>query len=91
VHVNIFDGEDDVSITGQFFSNSAPGLVGTGDAFFVEAGCSPLIQCISDNIHVEWSTAVDPSGGFPSIAFQFGSDPESLGFFPQDNAGQHVG
>ena len=76
-HINIFGGEDDVRVHGQFISNSADGK---GDSFvgLVEPGigCN-LIQddCFSDILHVVWSVA----NNVATFRADFGSDPESLG------------
>ena len=80
-HVNIFNGEDDIRVTGSFFTTSAAGLTGDSFAAMLEPGCVGG-ACVSDFIHVSWSTR--PSSGQFNIAdfvAEFGSDPESLGFF----------
>ena len=76
-HMNIFGGEDDVRVHGQFISNSADG---SGDSFvgLVEPGigCS-LTQnnCFSDILHVFWTV----NNHIADFTADFGSDPESLG------------
>jgi hypothetical protein len=80
-HVNIFDGEDDIRVTGSFFTTSAAGLSGDSIAAMLEPGCGGVV-CVSDYIHVSWSTREGP-GQFAIADFvaEFGSDPESLGQF----------
>ena len=79
-HINIFGGEDDVRVEGQFISNSADG---SGDSFvgLVEPGIGCTLtqrDCFSDILHVVW-TVIDHVADFRA---DFGSDPESLGTCP---------
>ena len=76
-HMNIFGGEDDVRVQGQFFSNSANG---SGDSFvgLVEPGLGCNLtqtDCFSDILHVVWSV----SGGVATFTADFGSDAEGVG------------
>ena len=79
-HMNIFGGEDDVRVHGQFISNSADGK---GDSFvgLVEPGIGCNLtqnNCFSDILHVVWSVA----NNVATFRADFGSDPESLGTCP---------
>ena len=83
-HMNIFGGEDDVRVQGQFISNSADGK---GDSFvgLVEPGigCSlTRTDCFSDVLHVVWTV----TNHVADFRADFGSDPESLGTCPQCTA-----
>ena len=92
VHTNIFNGEDDIRVTGSFFSNTAAGLSGDSYAAMLEPGCVGNV-CASDYIHVAWTSRADTSGAFPSIidiTAEFGSDPESLGGFICGAQGQCI-
>ena len=76
-HMNIFGGEDDVRVHGQFISNSADS---TGDSFvgLVEPGLGcDLIQrdCFSDILHVFWTV----SNHIADFTADFGSDREGPG------------
>jgi hypothetical protein len=79
-HTNIFNGEDDIRVTGQFYSNSPAGLHGDSVAVMLEPGCVGDV-CASDYIHVVWDTGQSPVALFSIVTIQadFGSDPESLG------------
>ena len=76
-HMNIFNGEDDVRVHGQFISNSNDS---SGDSFvgLVEQGigCS-LSQrdCFSDILHVFWTV----TNHVADFTADFGSDREGLG------------
>ena len=48
--MNIFNGEDDIRVTGSI-TNSAAGLSGDSLAMMLEPGCVGDI-CVSDYIHV---------------------------------------
>ena len=76
-HMNIFGGEDDVRVHGQFISNSADG---SGDSYvgLVEPGigCSlTRLDCFSDFLHVVWSVTNHTA----TFTADFGSDPEAVG------------
>ena len=76
-HMNIFGGEDDVRVHGQFISNSADG---SGDSFvgLVEPGigCSlSQTNCFSDILHVFWTV----TNHVADFTADFGSDPEAVG------------
>ena len=77
-HMNIFGGEDDVRVQGQFISNSADG---SGDSFvgLVEPGIGCTLtrtDCFSDILHVVWTV----TNHVADFRADFGSDPGSLGF-----------
>ena len=79
-HVNIFGGEDDIRVTGSFFTNSAAGLQGDSLVIMLEPGCVGNL-CASDYIRVQWVTR-EVAGALFAVAdliAEFGSDPESLG------------
>ncbi|MBI3368464.1 MAG: PEP-CTERM sorting domain-containing protein [Burkholderiales bacterium] len=80
VHTSIFGGEDDIRVTGSFFSFSAAGLTGDSLATLLEPGCTGTL-CASDYIHVRWTTRAAPGTPFSivDIVAEFGSDPEALG------------
>ena len=69
-HMNIFGGEDDVRVTGQFFTNSPDGAGGNTTGLF-EPNLPGGIA--SDVIRSTWSV----SGGIATITLDFGSDPAS--------------
>jgi len=81
-HVNIFNGEDDIRVTGSFLSNSAAGLSGSSVAAMLEPGCVGNV-CASDYIRVAWTSRASAAGNLSiiDITAEFGSDPESLGGF----------
>ena len=76
-HMNIFGGEDDVRVQGQFISNSADS---SGDSFvgLVEPGIGCTLtrtDCFSDILHVVWTV----TNHVADFTADFGSDRESLG------------
>ena len=81
-HINIFGGEDDIRVTGSFFSNVAAGLSGDSFAAMLEPGCVGDV-CASDFIHVQWSSRAVAGANFNvvDIIAEFGSDPGALGNF----------
>ena len=84
VHDHRFGGEDDVTVTGSFFSNSAVGLSGGGTLGIGahELGC-PEAFCLSEFMITQWSTRSNGGGPGNSIAdlvIQFSSDPEVNNF-----------
>jgi hypothetical protein len=79
-HVNIFNGEDDIRVTGSFFTNTAAGLSGDSFVALLEPGCVGDV-CASDFIHVTWTTRAGAPFTIADITADFGSDPESLGGF----------
>lgn len=89
-HLNIFGGEDDIRVTGSFFTNSAAGLQGDSLVIMLEPGCVGNV-CASDYIRVQWLTRHDPITGALQVAdiiAEFGSDQESpLG--PSDCISNH--
>lgn len=84
-HMNIFGGEDDVRITGSFFTNSQAGLTGGGTMFMIEP--PPLGPCqpgsppgcgfgtVSDIVAVSWSTRAGGEFNIADITVDFASDP----------------
>ena len=79
-HTNIFGGEDDIRVTGSFFTNSAAGLTGDSIMAMLEPGCVGNV-CTSDYVHVSWTTRVGGVFNIADIVLEFGSDPEQLGNF----------
>ena len=81
-HTNIFGGEDDIRVTGSFFSNVQAGLSGDSFAAMLEPGCVGDV-CASDFIHVQWSSRAVAGANFNvvDIIAEFGSDPGFLGTF----------
>ena len=81
-HMNIFGGEDDIRVTGSFFTNTAPGLTGDSLAALLEPGCVGD-NCVSDIVHVSWTTRAVAGANFAvaDIIAEFGSDPGANGFF----------
>ena len=82
VHGSFFGGEDDIQVSGSFFTTSAAGLTGTSIMAMLEPGCVGSL-CASDFIRVTWTTRAVAGAAFrvADIVAQFGSDPESLGSF----------
>ena len=81
-HTNIFGGEDDIRVTGSFFSNTLAGLSGDSFAAMLEPGCVGN-QCLSDVIRVQWTSRAVSGSIFNviDIIAEFGSDPGALGNF----------
>ena len=81
-HVNIFGGEDDIRVTGSFFTTTAAGLSGNSQVGLLEPGCTGDL-CLSDIIRFVWSTRAVAGANFrvADITAEFGSDPEVNGFF----------
>ena len=70
-HMNLFGGEDDVRITGRFFTNSPNGQ-GGNTAYLFEPGTSDGVRAkASDIIRSSWTVA----GGIAQLTIDFGSDP----------------
>ena len=83
-HTDIFGGEDDVRVSGQFISNT---IEGTGDSWvgLVEPGLGCVLGqdgCYSDILHVYWSV----TDTIATLTADFGSDPERLGTCGQCSA-----
>ena len=71
-HHNIFGGEDDVTITGQFITNSPDGSSGGNTINLLEPGTfNGTDYLVSDIIRSSWSV----SGRTATITIDFGSDP----------------
>ncbi len=71
-HQNIFGGEDDVTITGQFITNSPDGSSGGNTVNMLEPGTFDGAEfLVSDIIRSTWSV----SGRTATITIEFGSDP----------------
>ena len=78
-HHNIFGGEDDVTITGQFISNSPDGSSGGNTVNLLEPRTfNGTDYLISDIIRSSWSV----SGRTATISIDFGSDPPSCDVNP---------
>lgn len=72
-HKMVFGGEDDLSLTGQFFTNSEAGTSGNSIAGLIEPGLGGA----SEYVGTDWSVAANPDGGFniATITINFASDP----------------
>jgi hypothetical protein len=71
-HTNIFGGEDDVRITGQFISNSPDGSSGGNQVDLLEPGTfNGQTYLVSDRIRSTWSV----TGRTATLTIEFGSDP----------------
>ena len=81
-HTNIFNGEDDIRVTGSFFSNTLAGLSGSSTAAMLEPGCVGDV-CASDFIRVKWVSHALAGSNFSviDIIAEFGSDRGVLGNF----------
>lgn len=78
-HHNIFGGEDDVTITGQFITNSPDGSSGGNTVNLLEPGTfNGTDYLISDIIRSAWSV----TGRVATITIDFGSDPPSCDVNP---------
>ena len=90
-HTNIFQGEDDIRVTGSFFTNTAAGLSGDSIMAMLEPGCTGNF-CVSDYIHFSWSTRAVAGARFrvADIIAEFGSDPGNLGDFICGRQGQCI-
>lgn len=70
-HMNIFNGEDDVEVTGQFFTNSPDGA-GSNTAYLFEPGSAfNGSVAVSDIITSNWTVL----SGIATLTVDFGSDP----------------
>jgi hypothetical protein len=73
VHKNIFGGEDDVEVTGQFFTDSPDGSGGNLTGLLEPGTARGGFASVSDFISSNWTVI----NGIATITLDFGSDPST--------------